>query len=73
MRTARQWGAPNDTSPEAGTQYVVVVGYDEDRAAFEILNFSGIEWGNGGYMWLKYTDFAKKAQNGYVLIPLEGQ
>jgi hypothetical protein len=52
----------------AGTQHLVVVGYDEERRAFELQNSWGREWGNGGYIWVTYDDLGTLATNGYVLI-----
>ena len=52
----------------AGTQHLVVVGYDEERRAFELQNSWGREWGNGGYIWMSYDDLGALAANGFVLL-----
>jgi hypothetical protein len=52
----------------AGTQHLVVVGYDEERHAFELQNSWGREWGNGGYIWVTYDDLGVLATNGFVLL-----
>jgi hypothetical protein len=52
----------------AGTQHLVVVGYDEERRAFELQNSWGREWGNGGYIWITYEDLGALAMNGFVLM-----
>ena len=52
----------------AGTQHLVVVGYDEERRAFELQNSWGREWGNGGYIWVSYDDLGTLAMNGFVLM-----
>ncbi len=52
----------------AGTQHLVVVGYDEERRAFELQNSWGREWGNGGYIWVSYDDLGALAANGFVLL-----
>jgi C1A family cysteine protease len=52
----------------AGTQHLVVVGYDEERRAFELQNSWGREWGNSGYIWVAYDDLGAMATNGFVLI-----
>jgi C1A family cysteine protease len=59
---------PTDKTP-IGSHYVVVVGYDEERRAVEILNSWGREWANNGYLWVSYDDFGALATNGYVLVP----
>ncbi len=52
-----------------GAHAMVVVGYDDGRQAFEILNSWGSQWGNGGFVWVKYTDFAKFCTYAIQLIP----
>lgn len=53
------------------TEYLVLVGYNENEEAFELMSTWGTAWGDNGYIWIKYDDFGKLAQNGYVLIPNE--
>jgi len=48
---------------------LVVVGFDEDRQAFEVGSAWGSNWANDGYIWVKYSDFEKFALNGYVMVP----
>jgi len=38
---------------------LVVIGYDDAKAggAFEVINSWGTDWGNGGFTWIKYSDF----------------
>ncbi len=40
---------------------MVVVGYDDNKAggAFRILNSWGTNWADGGFVWIKYNDFAR--------------
>ncbi len=47
-----------------------VVGYDDDLydGAFEIQNSWGTDWGNEGYMWIKYSDFAGFVCEAYEII-----
>lgn len=47
---------------------VVVVGYDDNRAAFKLLNSYGTGWGKGGFFWMKYRDFAQEALGGLMLV-----
>jgi len=61
--------------PTAGTANspylypLVVVGFDEDREAFEVGSAWGSRWANDGYVWVKYSDFEKYALHGYVMVP----
>lgn len=38
---------------------LVVIGYDDHKygGAFEIINSWGTNWGNKGFVWIKYSDF----------------
>lgn len=47
----------------------LVVGFDEQSERFELMSCWGTDWGNAGYIWMKYEDFGKFAYNGYVLVP----
>ncbi|NWJ98049.1 MAG: hypothetical protein HXX20_20015 [Chloroflexi bacterium] len=38
-----------------GYHEIVVVGYDDAKAAFRIANSWGTSWGNGGFIWLSYN------------------
>ncbi|MEZ4775203.1 MAG: C1 family peptidase [Bacteroidia bacterium] len=46
-----------------------VVGYDNVKygGAFEIQNSWGTKWGNNGYIWVRYDDFAAFAKYAYIL------
>ena len=68
QRQTRFWQANSGDTTPAGTQFLVVVGYDEERKAVELLNSQGREWGNGGYIWVGYDDFSNLVTNGYVLM-----
>ena len=52
-----------------GAHAMVVVGYDDGREAFEVLNSWGEQWGNGGFIWVKYADFARYCTYAIQLIP----
>lgn len=42
-----------------GYHAMTVVGYDDDRSAFQIMNSWGSDWCDGGFIWVRYEDFAK--------------
>lgn len=46
---------------------VCVVGYDDAKfgGAFKIVNSWGESWGEGGYFWIRYPDYAEYAKYGY--------
>jgi hypothetical protein len=51
---------------ELGTHAMVVVGYDDNRQAFRVLNSWGREWGDGGFGWIAYPHFRRVATEAYV-------
>lgn len=46
---------------------MVVVGFDDGKGAFEVMNSWGELWGNKGFFWVRYQDFARHALQGYQL------
>lgn len=53
---------------------ITVIGYDDTKygGAFEIINSWGTFWGNEGFMWLKYKDFAAVTYEAYEMADYEG-
>lgn len=47
-----------------GHHAMCVVGYDDNMygGAFEIMNSWGTGWGNNGFIWIKYDDFARNVR-----------
>lgn len=68
LRNARYWHPDlGDTTP-AGGHALVVIGYDDKRQAFQLMNSWGKEWGQDGFIWLKYKEFAKFAKYGVAFL-----
>ncbi len=42
-----------------GGHAIVVVGYDDSRNAFKIINSWGKDWGNDGFLWIDYDVFSR--------------
>ena len=61
-----QWEPSGNTET---TYPVIIVGFDSGREAFEIRSSWGSAWGNDGYMWVRYSDFERYAQHGFVMVP----
>jgi C1A family cysteine protease len=51
-----------------GGHALCVVGYDDDRGAFEIINSWGRKWGNGGFIWVPYKAFVDFVIESYEMI-----
>ncbi|GAB4395643.1 MAG: hypothetical protein OHK0053_05240 [Microscillaceae bacterium] len=55
-----------------GGHALCIIGYDDDKfegqGAFEIMNSWGTSWGQGGFCWIKYQDFADFAKYAFEMI-----
>jgi len=49
-----------------GYHAMTVIGYDDQK--FEIMNSWGPHWGNGGFTWIRYSDFTRNLQEAYEMI-----
>ena len=49
-----------------GGHAMLVVGFDDTRRAFKVMNSWGRNWGNDGYCWVDYSYFPKAVKEGYV-------
>lgn len=46
---------------------MTVVGYDDKRQAFKIINSWGTLWGDKGFGWIDYDFFKKAAREAYIM------
>lgn len=55
---------------DGGGHAMCVVGYDDNKygGAMLIMNSWGTSWGNGGFTWVKYRDFADNVKYAYEMI-----
>ncbi|MBZ4419309.1 C1 family peptidase [Myxococcus sp. RHSTA-1-4] len=51
---------------QRGGHAMLVVGYDDARGAFKLINSWGTRWGDGGYGWIAYDFFPTVVREGYV-------
>ena len=69
--TALSFGmwAPQYGEKLTGAHAMCVVGYDDNRygGSFEVMNSWGEEYGDNGFVWIKYTDFAKLVSAAYII------
>ncbi|NRB62807.1 MAG: hypothetical protein HRU40_07240, partial [Saprospiraceae bacterium] len=59
------WPQLGDKTP-AGGHAMVVIGYDHRRGAFKLMNSWGTEWGQQGFIWIKYQVMAKFCKYAYI-------
>jgi hypothetical protein len=50
-----------------GYHAVSLVGYDERRQAFKLINSWGQRWGDGGFGWINYDTLRAEAPAGYLM------
>ncbi|MCL2805161.1 MAG: C1 family peptidase [Treponema sp.] len=64
------WQPHESPHDRHGGHAMVVVGYDDDKygGAFEVQNSWGADWGNNGYIWITYNDFARFVYEAYEII-----
>jgi len=63
------WPTIGNTTPMGG-HALVIVAYDDKKQAFQLMNSWGTEWGRGGFVWVKYKDFARFAKHAFCLAEL---
>jgi hypothetical protein len=63
------WEPWEDPYIDYGGHAMCVVGYNDDMygGAFEVQNSWGTGWGNEGYIWITYSDFATFVNHAYKI------
>lgn len=52
---------------QQGGHAMLIVGYDDAKGAFKVLNSWGKNWGRDGYCWITYSFFPQVVREGYVM------
>lgn len=68
LRNARYWWPKLGNTTPAGGHALTVVGYDDESRSFLLFNSWGTEWGDRGYIRMKYADFAEHCKYAYMLV-----
>ncbi len=70
------WNPAEGNPATALTHAVLVVGYDDNAGVFELMNSWGNQWCNKGFVYIKYSDFAKQMREAYHILydvpPIKG-
>lgn len=64
------WEPNMDNFKVAERHAMTVIGYDDGRSAFEIMNSWGDKWANKGCVWIPYRVFGQVCDYAYILDPL---
>lgn len=59
------WKSQGDTIK--GGHAMVIMGYDDTKSAYKILNQWGSGWGDNGYGWIDYKYLEKSVKEAYIL------
>lgn len=59
------WSNAGGTKPNGHA--MLVVGFDDSKGAFKVLNSWGKDWGRDGYCWITYNLFPQVVKEGYVM------
>ena len=63
--TREVWSGERDF--QRGYHAMCVVGYDDKKfgGAFEVMNSWGSDWGDNGFIWIKYNDYCEVVRYAY--------
>lgn len=64
---AKYWWIKQGNQTPAGAHALVVVAYNDQKQAFCLLNSQGTQWGDNGFIWIKYDYFQQLCQEAYVI------
>ena len=69
------WQPREDFSKDLPGQALCVIGYDDNKfgGAFEVMNSWGTEWGNDGFMWIRYDDLVEYTRYALDLYVIPGK
>ena len=67
------YNAPAGAGPTTamGSHAVTVIGYDDEKRAFRIINSWGEKWGDKGQLWVSEDFFAKNVIEAWGFVPGE--
>lgn len=63
------WNGLDVDTRKHGYHAMCVIGYDDAKngGSFQIMNSWGTNWGENGFVWVKYSDFAKYVDQAYEI------
>ncbi len=67
LRNAVYWHPELGNTAPAGGHAMVVVGFDDRKGAFRLMNSWGKNWGDQGFIWVKYKDFGDFCKYAFAL------
>jgi hypothetical protein len=58
--------SPSGANCSLGGHCIALIGYDDTRQAFRIMNSWGTGWGDSGFLWIAYDAFPSIVQEAYL-------
>ena len=60
---------PSSETDDRFGHAVSIIGYNDNKygGCFEIMNSWGTDYGDNGFMWIKYEDLAAIMDEGYII------
>lgn len=70
---SKAWNRPGytwnqDIGSADGFHAMTLVGYDDRRKAYRVINSWGTKWGDGGYCWITYDHFNKVTKQAWNVM-----
>jgi hypothetical protein len=56
----------SDAGTPSGGHCMLLVGYNDAKKAFKVMNSWGKDWGDNGFAWIDYTFFPEAVKYGFV-------
>lgn len=66
-KTDPVWHPEKGLGWPTGGHAMTVIGYDDGKEQFELLNSWGEDWGENGYCYVKYNDYAKYCRYAFQM------
>lgn len=72
MKGKEMWAPTDEDRTQAGFggHAMCVIGYDDRKQAFQIMNSWGPDWGKNGIGWVRYADFKEFVREAYGVDPM---
>ena len=72
LKSSGLWDSYSNETNQGG-HAMCVVGYDDTKfgGAFEVMNSWGDDWGDDGFLWIKYDDFVRKVNRVFLIETYE--
>ena len=67
LTKGKSWHSNIGDTSLVGGHAMVVVGYNQFKRAFRVLNSWGKDWGDNGFIWIDFDDFGKFCRYAYQI------